>query len=495
MIEFVSGKSGHPWHGLWKQTTNKITTPAGGDIALPGSEPSGVIAAEWIEHGYQNIPVGYVYKFSIPGLAAVTTSPSEAAAGMTWTNYAVISGFSRQLYGKSIQPNTHLYAAPDGTVWSCRVTPSGDFATKKMRASVSFRRFGQIGESGSAPMYSMAQRVINLNIRSDVSGDYFQIEDISSDGSRILIAGYGYTHNGDMHKRWCHSIGEVVIAGVPPAATVTLTQVAGDLAGPHSSLVSTSSHKYLEYATNVAGDYEVINTFYDISDSLTPANPTHRYLIMPVSESLEIDDEELIGARYDAADNVQVMKVVRLYSMTMSGTLSPAGMSQGKNGLTPRGAISGSRTASGHISLMANATELFRIPISLTASTSGYINNVSDMEDPPSNDTTETLAWTFGDESSSSTVQTQGGGVPNFPALTQIRRVYGWRYSNTLFGLIGMWSLMPFAEPIFQYPVSGRYSSVATTHKVTNTWPAHWYGSESPDGSHIELSVTPVCYV
>lgn len=112
MIEF-GGKCGYPWHGLYRSATGKIDTPGGISIDPPGSYPSADVYGR----------AGDCFSVQLPGMPAVATTTTEQEAGMTWLNYALLSGHDRVLCGRDLGENSWI-AIADGKPWRIQCTLS-----------------------------------------------------------------------------------------------------------------------------------------------------------------------------------------------------------------------------------------------------------------------------------------------------------------------------------------------------------------------------------
>lgn len=240
---FAGAKSGHPWHGVWSGTTGKITTPGGGDIDCPGVPPKARL---------QNLPIhidtahaGDCYMLAVPGMPAVTTTPSEAAAGQTWLNYGLISGARNRLMGIELGAGDWIYVAPDKTRWraSFSAAPLALATTTSTTVSVTLKRFGEFPQTVTGSdeqvfanmlidlaldMPSAAQSIFPLT--GDVAARaYLAIEDIRPDGARAVIAvqsELAVESTCPLTSRVLFSAKEIRLSGTPPAATIEIVTVA-----------------------------------------------------------------------------------------------------------------------------------------------------------------------------------------------------------------------------------------------------------------------------
>ncbi len=240
---FAGAKSGHPWHGVWSGTTGKITTPGGGDIDCPGVPPKARL---------QNLPIhidtahaGDCYMVAVPGMPAVTTTPSEAAAGQTWLNYGLISGARNRLMGIELGAGDWIYVAPDKTRWraSFSAAPLALATTTSTTVSVTLKRFGEFPQTVTGSdeqvfanmlidlaldMPSAAQSIFPLT--GDVAARaYLAIEDIRPDGARAVIAvqsELAVESTCPLTSRVLFSAKEIRLSGTPPAASIEIVTVA-----------------------------------------------------------------------------------------------------------------------------------------------------------------------------------------------------------------------------------------------------------------------------
>lgn len=205
MIEFGLAKSGWPWHGLWRAATGKITAAGGIEIDYVGASPLS----------------GDVQLVRIPGLPEPETTTAEAAAGMQWTNWALVSGSQRVVYGHSMPG--HIYVAPNGSLWVCGISTSGTRASGQLGAGLTFRRFGELVPENSeslAAFYQTLGKTVSFSINPDSPDDVIEggraILDVSVNGNRVLIAGVRAPGMwSPTVDRRCYVVAEIVISGTP----------------------------------------------------------------------------------------------------------------------------------------------------------------------------------------------------------------------------------------------------------------------------------------
>ena len=130
---YAGDKAGNPWHGTWTEdglelpntTVMELNNPPEGNAAawpgwgLDDDDPRDE-GEMWPSHGD-------CFLIRFPDQPAVTTSEEEAAAGKTWLNYALFSGFNHALYDVKIGRDRFVYIDPAGNPWSVRIQ-SGDYS-------------------------------------------------------------------------------------------------------------------------------------------------------------------------------------------------------------------------------------------------------------------------------------------------------------------------------------------------------------------------------
>lgn len=202
MIVFgAGGKGGWPWHGLWRASSNMIeTTPP---RAYLGDQPD----------------TGDTYLVQIPGRPEPVTTPAEAALGQTWKNWAIISGSTRVLYGKSIGANDHIYIDPDGKPWRVRLTPVGSRVGGSMSVGAYFWPFGVIGPVVETASISLAPVSVGFALHPDypaATPGLPRVIDIAKNGAKVLV-GMARSTSGFA------AIAELTITGRPGAGTAAIS--------------------------------------------------------------------------------------------------------------------------------------------------------------------------------------------------------------------------------------------------------------------------------
>ncbi len=323
---------GQPYHGLL--IDGKLTLSTGAQIDWPGA------------------PYGDCYRFQVPGVPALEMTPAEVVAeaslGREWRSVALLTGHMRNYAGIVVGSNAWLYGAPDGTVWRIECdkldvmidpTPGVAGAQWPFPETLDFgfkvRRFGLINpddlDGNDAPTISRSVAGQSLGgvflsdptntpgtIRPDTYrrnlwyGDapvlVLNIEDISSDGSMVLIG---------VNR----SVEQSALAGALGRAL------------PYSWLRVTVSGAGDDIAVNMG--VELVRT-YDVSSSSgfgPPLEAMHWY--KPLSDDppyrVEPDgrfpyfDEwneawtrsgQIVGLYFDDADNVQQVRTGQVSGAT-----------------------------------------------------------------------------------------------------------------------------------------------------------------------------------
>lgn len=214
-------KAGHPWHGVWSAATGKITTSGAVEIDLPGVDPSGIIVDGTVE-----FPPGDAIRVAIPGQPSVTTTAEETAEGKTWLNYGILSGARHRIYGVNLGYRHWIYVAPDKSVWKASLTYSPGYGD----VSVDFIRFGDF-----TPGADTGECTATDSHGSGMTPDgYWMIDDISPDGSTILVSLFFIMGDVDSigtdslrsGARVCSGGIRIDVEGTPPDVSVTATVMA-----------------------------------------------------------------------------------------------------------------------------------------------------------------------------------------------------------------------------------------------------------------------------
>ncbi|WP_287365801.1 hypothetical protein [Thauera sp.] len=336
-------------HGIYSAATGQITTPTPDavQIACPEPQPFGTDS----------------FVLRIPGTPAVPErTPEEIAAddaaGRTWINYGIISGFRRRLYGANLSDTSPspaqgwIYVDEDGGRWLVRAR----FADPGL-LRLTFRRFGHFehgqpigivvqtvdvpcsigGDNASFPTYAFAVNPSGRPVRAT-------LEAISSTGRRAVVLAhrYEYTRTFASSETAAVFLGsgrpltvshpsapglspggfEIRLAGVPPACTVTahslLPQRAATAIGvPFTAWLGTGTAETLAPSSGVTNPGETprdaaIRLFGGPGVYVSGVTPQPGTVSEPIALKL------FAGAYYDEADALQ------LVSLDVTGTLTTA---------------------------------------------------------------------------------------------------------------------------------------------------------------------------
>lgn len=496
MIEFGAKKFGHPWHGIWRAETGKVTSPTGVQFTPPGNPPYVPDYLSLLDNG-----LGAATLLQKPGLPVPTTAPAEAAKGMSWTNYAILSGLIRRLYGRSLGADW-IYFAPDGSRWlvSPGTSVSGSGASLTVSVSLSFKRFGEIGAAAANPVQSL-----NVSTAMDVqsyaangfgNGNGCGIEDINPTGSRALLGAskvpwLGQVPGGYAAERWIYGITELVIAGTPPAATATLTVLASDASGCWDQVQRTGQFQHVYFAES--GLTSVVN---DSPSYLPQGMNPYRFRRARASYNDVERLRKMIGARYQAGSpQVIYFDVERRW--TGGGSISSAGSVWDRYKFD----CSGQMTYTAKIIAGGSEIQAVSYAISSTSNAVSYLDHELDWG--LQFETTGSCSWTGGVTGGTSF----SGSSEPFVVGTQAEDHYDsgqmagfWahpvRYSPTTYGLV--WKTPQLAgspESWTVGPVSGAIGSDGSTLVASSLYTAALYASEHPVTGQIVRSTSPVCWV
>lgn len=531
MIEFGGQKTGHPWHGLYRQSTGKITTPAGGDIDLPGAEPDG----------------GDVLPLVVPGMPTVSTTPTEAAAGQTWMNTARICGRNRVLYGLALGEDSHIYIDAAKKAWLVRVVVSASRSLKVFEANVWIKPFGRIGTEledwtviepvvcsfETHPDYPFASDTVTPNIL-----------DINSAGSKVLVGAVrttiGMSAVAELSLSGSPATGDflVSIATIYDEASVESWPVAGEpvLSWRRwvcwwSEFVPCPPPDPLPEDPVPGGYYYDFAYYYDGSSwydrraqrvdilSAMPANyqgdevaGTYLHTRTVSLYQRTWTQRALAGARYGVA-GAEAVTIERSHSITQSATLTePEPWEQllppGPVRVTPPIAVTRDAEQVSSLSVMVgaqassyelqiNRTETGNLEIYLDVPWGMYTYSATDY-------------YTTSDGGSASvTVSGSPTGIgvgPQLiverppPAFDSTLAVTAIRYSNSVHGLRSK----PFDLTSKTYDNSQRiYGPALGVGGSANTWITvaatatlqPWYATGNPDTGEVVRSTSVVCWV
>ena len=183
---------GDPWHGLLR----------GGVIELPNSTtraPLGTLPNDGSSH-----------TIMIPGAAAVTTSGADTTAGMTWLNYAMMTGNNHCLYGLPLGNLSWIYIDSDDLPWGAELSGSGSSLT------ITLTRFGVLDNAGSAA--ATHAETISFTWPSD-DGILYNIDDIDSAGRTIALVFYVLRDDGSREVR---QVWTAALSGAAASLSVSM---------------------------------------------------------------------------------------------------------------------------------------------------------------------------------------------------------------------------------------------------------------------------------
>ncbi|WP_068634724.1 hypothetical protein [Thauera butanivorans] len=321
-------------HGLYRESTGKIETPSGVEIACPGVRPV----------------AGDSFVVRVPGMPSIDRSADEvaadAAAGREWINYGIIAGINHRLYGVPLdtvqREGGWIYVADDGSRWLCRLVflVNGDLR-------LTFREFGVVRDAATpSPVtqtvvippaqhgfgvhaQSYIQRVIFGATLTDTSSAVV-IDAIASRGQRVALRGLSLLFEGGLPRLnnaqafmplytnssgpAVNNIAEISISGVPPAAVcVTTLKLPPLFVGSDERLVSDVRHYIgvIKYLGEVSGfsSAEVVSGTFEF-DGRT-AEALFRELHPPIDHVR--DSELLLTAAVDGEGELSVRRLAGCY--------------------------------------------------------------------------------------------------------------------------------------------------------------------------------------
>lgn len=279
---------GWPWHGTWRN--DLLHLPNGATMTLPGAVPT----------------MGDALAVMIPERAPVTTSPSDAAAGLTWLNYAVIYGVNHVLYGKALGPGKWIHIAEDLSPWI---------------ASAVIDKNG----TGTLTLTGIDEPAIVQTIAIDcgnAAGTAYPdtivaFEDAARTGRRAVFAWRWpdfMNQTPDPYAPWeaawrytrgrAFAHAELVIAGTPPAAVATFT---------------------LQVIRGEASHYAVVTDTVDFQENYE-YNENNEPVLVSVTGGGVFERTEVVAMTYDGDDALQkVIKRWRSTTTDYAKTQSPGG--------------------------------------------------------------------------------------------------------------------------------------------------------------------------
>lgn len=272
---------GQPFHGLYRGGV--LTLPTSVTITPPPPLPVG--------------SDGFMVK--IPDRPVVTTSPADAAEGMEWLNYAIVSGENHVFYGIELGLNSWIYVADDDSAWRAEATISPSGTASVVLTNINDTTQTQTVTASCAPAPGSGT----------FSGKIVQFEDVSTDGRSACFCwrdpDYWYPP-ANPYVPWeadprytrglfiaCHA--RLDISGVPPSASAEFV------------LVMTSGTE-----SGVARRYATIVDTLEFINHYDPENPE---LLVSVTGAGIVEETEVCAMMFDA-DNVLLPVVKRRWTIT-----------------------------------------------------------------------------------------------------------------------------------------------------------------------------------
>lgn len=169
---------GDPWHGLYR---NGVVELPNATTRAPGGAPSN----------------GSSFVIQIPGRPAVTTSPADAAQGMTWLNYAIMAGDAHAVYGRSLGDNSWIFIDADGVPW--RAVMSWAAMTTSL-LTVTLHRFGLLNTPPDEVTYSVSAAFAPSAVTEDYT-TRLDVDDVDSHGRQAALVYWHFNPYGDGRRR------------------------------------------------------------------------------------------------------------------------------------------------------------------------------------------------------------------------------------------------------------------------------------------------------
>lgn len=498
-------KMGDPWHGVWDGPSNNITTIPGPVVACPGVPPHG---------GFPPRRHGDCYKIAVPGTPATSSDAADATAGRTWLNYGLITGAKHRLYGEQLGEKSWIYAASDGTRWLAEFTTlTADVDAGTADITLVLTEFGIFGAASAPVTQTFTLGTVALTLDAATPNDFFdfsdshsasfEIEDIWTDGSKVLIApqiACIAVNSPRVEARVLFTVLQVELSGVPPSASLSLTTVLTQAQiGPEVTLSSSRFVEHILWISETAKSYQTIyivsdvNPSYDWTATIAASPPFVSYATadpaLVYSETYA--QQVVIGVRYTAAGALSVIRREETHALSYTATVTPDDTG-GWSG-------SGSYSSTGKISLTVDGTEISAIPLNHSYTETGTASTLSWSRSFTIGSQTLTSSGSTGlfflSPSVGSWYQEKRPGGINTVVYTQAVPYIIWplKYTNTIFGMA---SEEVFSSPLTLrfYPVFGRVGSdSAEITWTTGTLPI--YCSEHPVSGALIRGTNPVAFV
>lgn len=498
-------KMGDPWHGVWDGVSNNITTIPGPVVSCPGASP---------DAGFPPRRHGDCYLIEVPGTPATSSDTADATAGRTWLDYGLIAGAEHRLYGEELGAKSWIYAASDGTRWLAEFTTlTADVDAGTADITLVLTEFGVFNAAAAPITQTFALGTVALTLNAATPNDFFdfavshsasfEIEDIWTDGSKVLIApqiACIAVNSPRVEARVLFTVLQAELSGTPPSASLSLTTVLTQAqVGPAVTNLNTRTVLHILWVKAIHSDPYTIytvsdsNSSHDWSSVLSswPSGYTHLVGDALVAYSQTYAQQVVIGVRYTAAGVPSVIKREESHSCSYAATITPDDAGDW--------AASDSDSGTGKISLTVDGAEIQAIPLNHSHSSSG--NSM-------------TLTWatsfTFGSQTlndsgasgsfdlnpnTGSWFQEKRPGAINVVCYTQITVYVFWplKYTNAIFGMASE-DLFTTPPVLRFYPVYGRVGTGAG-EIVWTAGALPIYCSEHPVDGTLIRGTTPVAYV
>lgn len=499
-------KMGDPWHGVWDGVSNNITTIPGPVVACQGAAPHG---------GFPPRRHGDCYSISVPGTPAATSDAADATAGRTWLNYGLIVGERHRLYGEELGNKSWIYAASDGTRWLAEFTTlTADVDAGTADITLVLTEFGIFGATAAPVTQTFALGTVALTLNAATPNDFFdfavshsasfEIEDIWTDGSKVLIApqiSCIAVNSPRVDARVLFTVLQAELSGTPPSASLSLTTVLTQAQiGPAVTNSSSYTRLHILWVLENAKvpDWTIYtasdaNASHDWTATLAASPPYGAYFTEDAATaySCTYAQQVVIGVRYTAAGALSVIRREESHAHTYAATIVPDD--------TGDYAASDTDVGTGKISITVDGTEIQAIPFNHSHASSGsYLTG------------TGTQSYTIGSQTFNSSgaagtftlnpnvgefyQEKKPGGINSY-AYTNSTAIGFWplKYTNTVFGMVSEDVHLSPQELRF-YSVFGRVGS-GTGEIVWTTGALPVFCSEHPVDGTLIRGTTPVAYV
>lgn len=468
---------GDPWHGLWRLSTGQIETPHGVSVAMIGNLPG---QGAWGD--------GSAMIVKIPGLPAPVNDAADIAAGRTWLDYAILSGDTQRLYGIDF---SRIYIDPTNKPWRVDLSPwaenTGTAGTFHVNLTLS--TFGNIGGTAVTQVFGEQTAAFTLlpGVQNILS---CSLEDIGADCRRFLLAVVDTKADG---QRFARAIYELVIAGTPPAATFSLTEVANEVAAHIDNPAATFNHsavgKRVEQTANGWNVYSVVSNNGVVDWGIYNPNPANSWTWCTTSFSQTKIYKVLIGARY-AQNAIQIMEQRTDVSFSLTGSYDVTSPSPRIDDASTTGTL----TVTARI--LANAVPILSETLTVTETKHQINSAVTNTLTIDYNGAFESFndiptSWPIG--------QYDYESSRDWPSISHNQ--WSWlarRYGNACYGLyVRAPKIMTdtATKPLLFHQVVGKIGASATTLQSADFLNGPRFASENPVTGQVFRDTSPVCWV